>query len=55
VKRYAADFCGTEALRDASRDLVEAFISTLADEAAKDRAALVCKLNSYNQLEEVKS
>jgi hypothetical protein len=55
VKRYAADFCGTEALRDASRDLVEAFISTLAEEAAKDRAALVCKLNSYNQLEEVKS
>jgi hypothetical protein len=55
VKRYAADFCGTEALRDASRDLVEAFISTLADEAAKDRAALICKLNSYNQLEEVKA
>ena len=55
VKRYAADFCGTEALRDASRDLVEAFISTLAEEAAKDRAALICKLNSYNQLAEVKS
>jgi len=55
VKRYAADFCGTETLRDASRDLVEAFISTLADEAAKDRAALICKLNGYNQLEEVKS
>ncbi len=55
VKRYAADFCGIETLRDASRDLVEAFISTLADEAAKDRAALICKLNSYNQLEEVKS
>ena len=55
VKRYAADFCGTEALRDASRDLVEAFISTLAEEAAKDRAALICKLNSYEQLEEVKS
>jgi len=55
VKRYAADFCGTEALRDASRDLVEAFISTLTDEAAKDLAALICKLNSYNQLEEVKS
>ena len=55
VKLYAADFCGTEALRDASRDLVEAFISRLAEEAAKDRAALVCKLNSYNQLEEVKS
>jgi len=55
VKLYAADFCGTEALRDASRDLVEAFISTLAEEAAKNRAALVCKLNSYNQLAEVKS
>jgi hypothetical protein len=55
VKRYAADFCGTEALRDASRDLVDAFISTLAEEAAKDRAALICKLNSYNRLEEVKS
>jgi len=55
VKRYAADFCGTEALRDARRDLVEAFISTLAEEAAKDCAALVCKLNSYNRLAEVKS
>jgi hypothetical protein len=55
VKRYAADFCGTETLRDASRDLVEAFISTLAEEAAKDRAGLVCKLNSYNQFAEVKS
>jgi hypothetical protein len=50
VKRYAADFCGTEALRDASRDLVEAFISTLAEEAAKDRAALICRLNSYTSL-----
>jgi hypothetical protein len=55
VKRYAADFCGTETLRNASRDLVEGFISTLAEEAAKDRAALICKLNSYSQLEEVKS
>jgi hypothetical protein len=55
VKRYAADFCGTETLRDASRDLVEAFVSTIAGEAANDRAALVCKLNSYNQPEEVRS
>jgi len=54
VKRYAVDFCGTETLRNASRDLVEAFISTLAEEAAKDRVALICKLNSYNQLAEVK-
>jgi len=55
VKRYAADFCGTPELRDAGRDLVEAFISTLGEEAAKDRAALVCKLNSYSQPEEVRS
>ena len=55
VKRYAADFCGTEILRDAGRDLVEAFISTVAEEAAKDRSALICKLNSYGQPEEVKS
>ena len=54
VKRYAADFCGTETLRDASRDLVEAFVSTVAKEAANDRAALVCKLNSYCQPEEVR-
>ncbi len=55
VKRYAADFCGTESLRDAGRDLVEAFVSTVAQEAASDRAALVCKLNSYSQPEEVTS
>jgi hypothetical protein len=54
VKRYAADFCGTESLRDAGRDLVEAFVSTVGEEAAKDRAALICKLNSYSQLEEVR-
>jgi hypothetical protein len=54
VKRYAADFCGTDTLRDASRDLVEAFVSTVAKEAANDRAALVCKLNSYCQPEEVR-
>ena len=55
VKRYAADFCGTQELRDAGRDLIEAFVSTLTEEASKDRAALVCKLNSYSQVEEVKS
>jgi hypothetical protein len=55
VRRYACDFCGTQELRDAGRDLVEAFVSTVAEEAAKDRAALLCKLNSYSQPEEVKS
>jgi hypothetical protein len=55
VKRYAADFCGTETLREASRDLVESFINNLAAWAAKDREGLVCKLNSYSQSEEVHS
>jgi hypothetical protein len=47
VKRYAADFCGTETLKEASRDLVESFVTQLAASAKKDRDALVCKLNSY--------
>jgi hypothetical protein len=55
VKRYAADFCGTEVLRHAGRDLVESFITTLADQAAKDRDGLICKLNSYSNTEAVKS
>ena len=49
VKAYAADFCGTETLKEASRDLVESFITQLAASAKKDRDALVCKLNSYAQ------
>ena len=55
VKRYAADFCGTEVLRDAGRDLVESFITMLADQAAKDREGLICKLNSYGSTEAVNS
>jgi len=55
VKRYAADFCGTQELREAGRDLVESFITTLAEQAAKDRDGLVCKLNSYGHAEAVKS
>jgi hypothetical protein len=54
VKAYAADFCGTETLREASRDLVESFIAQLAASAKKDRDALVCKLNSYAQSVEAK-
>jgi hypothetical protein len=49
VKAYAADFCGTATLKDASRDLVESFITQLAASAKKNRDALVCKLNSYAQ------
>src|SRR5229473_521864 len=54
VKAYAADFCGTETLKGASRDLVESFITQLAASAKKDRDALVCKLNSYAQSVEAK-
>jgi hypothetical protein len=49
VKAYAADFCGTETLKEASRDLVESFITQIANSAKNDRDALVCKLNSYAQ------
>jgi hypothetical protein len=54
VKRYAADFCGTETLRGASRSLVETFVNNLGEWAAKDRAGLVCHLNGYAQPKEVK-
>jgi hypothetical protein len=55
VKAYAADFCGTQNLRDASREQIESFITNLSDWATKDRPALVCKLNSYTAPQEVSS
>jgi hypothetical protein len=55
VKAYAADFCGTEALNGASRELVESFISHLSAAAKENRDALVCKLNSYSQPVEARS
>jgi hypothetical protein len=55
VKRYAADFCGTQELREASRGLVESFITHLAEWAARDRAGLLCKLNSFAPSQEVHS
>jgi hypothetical protein len=53
VKAYAADYCGTPTLRDASRDQVEAFINDLAERAAKDRPGLICQLNGYAKSQEV--
>ena len=47
VKSYAVDFCGTKTLREASREQVEAFVVQLAEQAQKDRNALLCQLNSY--------
>jgi len=55
VKAYAADYCGTATLREASRDMVEAFINDLAERAAKDRPGLICQLNSYAKSQEVAS
>src|ERR1022692_3364622 len=47
VKAYATEFCGVKALRDATREQVENFVTHLADWAEKDRNALLCQLNSY--------
>ena len=49
VRAYAADFCGTQTLSGASRELVESFISHLSSAAKENRDALICKLNSYAQ------
>jgi hypothetical protein len=55
VKLYAADFCGTQELREASRDLVESFVNHLAEWAAHDRSGLLSKLNSFAPSQEVHS
>jgi hypothetical protein len=47
VKQYAAEFCGTRDLRQASREQIQSFITHLAELAAKNREGLLCKLNSY--------
>ena len=52
VKSYATDFCGVKALREATREQVEAFVTHLADWAEKDRNALLCQLNSYRAQKE---
>jgi hypothetical protein len=55
VKLFAAEFCGTHELREASREMVESFINHLAEWASKDRDGLLCKLNSYAAPAEVRS
>jgi hypothetical protein len=47
VKQYAAEFCGTQDLRQANREQIQSFITHLSELAAKDREGLLCKLNSY--------
>lgn len=55
VKTYAADYCGTATLREASRELVEGFINDLSLRATKDLPGLICQLNSYAKPPEVGS
>jgi len=52
VKSYALDFCGTKNLNEASREQIENFINQLADQAEKEKDALLCQLNSYAQLKQ---
>jgi hypothetical protein len=52
VKSYATDFCGVKALREATREQVENFVTYLTDWAEKDRNALLCQLNSYSNQKE---
>jgi len=55
VKAYAADYCGTPALHNATREQVEAFINHLTERATKGRAALLCHLNSLAKPQEASS
>ena len=55
VKSYAADFCGTVSLSEASRESVQAFINHLNKAAEENRDALLCKLNSFAPRMEVQS
>src|SRR5271170_1617937 len=55
VKRYAADFCGTDELRSASRTLVESYIAHLSEWAIRDHTGLVAKLENYSASTQVHS
>jgi hypothetical protein len=49
VKQYAAEFCSTKDLRQASREQVASFIKHIAEFAARDKEGLLAKLNSFAQ------
>ena len=53
VKAYAADFCNTPSLQEASKEQVQAFVDELARRAASDLPGLICQLNSYAKPQEV--
>jgi len=52
VKLYAADFCGTQALRQVSREKMGEFIEHLSAEATRDGEALRRKLETYQKTSE---
>jgi len=49
VKQYAAEFCSTKNLRQASREQVATFIKHIAEFATRDREALLVKLSTFAQ------
>jgi len=49
VKLYAAEFCGTEDLRQATREQLQKFVDHLESEARMDIDALRQKLEGYQQ------
>jgi len=49
VKQYAAEFCSTKDLRQASREQIASFIKHIAEFAARDKEELLIKLNSFAQ------
>jgi hypothetical protein len=49
VKLYAADFCGVEEIRQASREQMSVFIERLGAEATSDADALRQKLAKYEK------
>jgi hypothetical protein len=51
VKRYAAEYCGTEVLRDANRSLVEGFVVKMELWAQQDLAGLREHLARYRKPE----
>ena len=52
VKQYAADFCGTDDLRQANREQVEQVVNALVEQARKNREGLLCQLNGYPRVQE---
>ena len=49
VKQYAAEFCGTEDLRQANREQVASFIKHVAEFADRDLEGLLLKLKSLGR------